>query len=117
MVQVEKLVIPVVQVEKLFILPNFVVLKIEENGEIPLILGRPFLATIEANMSMAKGNVTLTVDGKEVRFNIHDLSKALTFSNDKTCLRLDVIDQCIFESRMTSLESCETHKEEEEDSH
>ncbi|XP_019427203.1 PREDICTED: uncharacterized protein LOC109335524 [Lupinus angustifolius] len=37
-----------IKVEKFFILADFVILEMEENSQIPIILGRPFLATASA---------------------------------------------------------------------
>ena len=59
-----------------FILPvNFVVMKMEEDTQVPLLLGRPFLATRAALIDVKKGELTLRVGNKAVHFN---LNKSLT---------------------------------------
>ena len=48
--------------EDKFIFPaNFIVLDMEEDKEIPIILGRPFLATGRAMIDVQKGELKLRV--------------------------------------------------------
>ena len=47
------------------------VLDMEEDQEVPLILGRPFLATKRALIDVQKGELTLRVNKEEVMFNIY----------------------------------------------
>ena len=50
-----------------FIFPvDFVVLDMEEDPEVPFILGRPFLATDGALIDVQSGGLTLRVNGEEV---------------------------------------------------
>ena len=59
-----------------FIFPlDFVVMKMEEGNEVPLLLGRPFLATGAALIDVQKGELTLRVGNEAVHFN---LNKSLT---------------------------------------
>ena len=59
-----------------FIFPvDFVVIDIEENKEIPLFLGRPFLATSVALIDIKKGELTLRVGTKKVHFNLNQSLK------------------------------------------
>ena len=54
-----------------FIFPaDFVVLEMDEDKEVPIILGRPFLATSNAVIDVKQGNVTLKFDGDRLTFNI-----------------------------------------------
>ena len=50
-----------VKVDKFIFPTNFVVLDMEEDQEVPLILGRPFLATGRALIDVQKGELTLRV--------------------------------------------------------
>ena len=66
-----------------FIFPmDFVVIDIEEDKKIPLLLGRPFLATGAALIDVKKRELTLRVGTEEVHFNLnqilkqHDVEKA-----------------------------------------
>ncbi|XP_022893882.1 uncharacterized protein LOC111408347 [Olea europaea var. sylvestris] len=72
-----------VKVDKFIFPADFVVLDMEEDQEIPLILGRPFLATGRALIDVQEGQLTLRVNEEEVRFNIY---QAMKYSDDNdTC--------------------------------
>ncbi|KAI3465800.1 hypothetical protein Pfo_022463 [Paulownia fortunei] len=55
-----------VKVDKFIFPADFVVLDMEEDQEIPLILGRPFLATGRALIDVQRGELTLRVNEDEV---------------------------------------------------
>lgn len=57
-----------VKVDKFIFLVDFSVLDLEEDHDIPLILGRPSLAT--APVDVQKSEFTLKVLDEEVRFNV-----------------------------------------------
>ena len=62
-----------------FIFPvDFVVMKMEEDTQVPLLLGRPFLATGAALIDVKKGELTLRVRNEAMHFN---LNKILTQSD------------------------------------
>ena len=62
-----------------FIFPvDFVVMKMEEDNQVPLLLRRPFLATGAALIDVKKGELALRVGNEAVHFN---LDKSLTQSN------------------------------------
>ena len=55
-----------------FIFPvDFVIMQMEEDTQVPLLLGRPFLATGAALMNVKKGELTLRVGDEVVHFNIN----------------------------------------------
>ena len=55
-----------------FIFPlDFVVIDIEEDKKVPLLLGRPFLATRAALIDVKNGEFTLKVGHEEVHFNLN----------------------------------------------
>ena len=55
-----------------FIFPvDFVVIDIEEVKQVPLLLGKPFLATRATLIDVKKGELTLWVGNEEVHFNLH----------------------------------------------
>ena len=64
-----------VKVGKFIFLVDFVVMKMEEDNEVPLSLGRPLLATGAALIDVQKGELTLRVGNEAVHFN---LNKSLT---------------------------------------
>ncbi|XP_060959491.1 uncharacterized protein LOC133030733 [Cannabis sativa] len=54
-----------------FIFPaDFLILDMEEDSTIPIILGRPFLATGRAVIDVQKGELKLRVQDEEVNFNV-----------------------------------------------
>ena len=54
-----------------FIFPvDFIILDMEEDSQVPLLLGRPFLATGAALIDMQKGVLTLRVGEKAADFNL-----------------------------------------------
>ena len=59
-----------VKVDKFIFPVDFVVLDMEEDQEIPIILGRPFLATGRALIDVHSGNLTLRVNEEKAIFNI-----------------------------------------------
>ena len=55
-----------------FIFPvDFVIMQMEEDTQVPLLLGRPFLATGAALIDVQKGELTLRVGDEAVQFNIN----------------------------------------------
>ena len=65
LIQVGKFVFPV----------DFVVINIKEDKQIPLLLGRPFLAIRAALIDVNKGELTLRVGDEVVNFNLNDSLK------------------------------------------
>src|ERR1044072_705301 len=61
----------------------------EEDEKVPLILGRPFLATGDAEIKVAKGSLTLKVGEEEVVFNIFDSFKHRTAEEVFSCQVVD----------------------------
>ena len=54
-----------------FVFPvDFIILDMEEDSQVPLLLGRPFLATGAALIDMQKGVLTLRVGEEAVAFNL-----------------------------------------------
>ena len=60
-----------VKVGKFVFLVDFVVMYMEEVSQVPLLLGRPFLATGAALIDVQKGELTLIVGDEAVQFNIN----------------------------------------------
>ena len=55
-----------------FIFPvNFVIMKMEEDTQVPLLLGRPFLTTGVALIDVQNGELTLRVGEEAVHFNLN----------------------------------------------
>ena len=60
-----------VKVGKFIIPADFVIMKMEEDTQVPLLLGRPFLATGAALIDVQKGELTLRVGNEAVHFNLN----------------------------------------------
>lgn len=75
-----------------FIFPvDFIILGMEEDKEVPIILGRPFLCTVRALIDVEKGELTLRVQDQDLTFNIFH---ALKFTNDHDeCFAVSVVDR------------------------
>ncbi|KAL8473391.1 hypothetical protein ACS0TY_030285 [Phlomoides rotata] len=69
-----------VKVDKFIFPVDFFVLDMVEDKAIPLILGRPFLATGGAMINVRNGELTLDVGGEKVSFNIF---KAMKFHSNE----------------------------------
>ena len=64
-----------VKVDKFLFPVYFIVLEMEENTEVPLILGRPFLATGRAIIDVHQGQLILRVDEERIIFDMQKLLK------------------------------------------
>ena len=62
-----------VKVDKFIFPANFIVLDMEEDKEILIILGRPFLSTGRAMIDVQRGKLKLRVQEDEVKFNIFEV--------------------------------------------
>ena len=66
-----------VKVDKFIFPADFIVLNMEEDKEIPIILGRPFLAIDEALIDVQKGELKLRVQDDEITFHIFRPTKLI----------------------------------------
>jgi len=90
-----------VKVDKFLFPVDFVVMDIEEDAEVPLILGRPFMKTAKFIIDVDKGKLKVCVQDEEVSFNVFE---AMKYSNYQTeCFRVDVIDDICFETQKKCL--------------
>ena len=78
-----------VKVDKFIFLADFIVLDIEEDKEIPIKLGRPFLATGRVMIDVQKGELKLSVQDDEVRFSVVNVMWHLAESD--TCFMIKAI--------------------------
>ena len=82
-----------------FIFPvDFVVIDIEEDKQVPLLLGRPFLATGAALIDIKKGELTFRVGDEAVHFNLNQSLKHPKF-DITTCRIVETKDLISFELR------------------
>ena len=86
---------------------DFVVINIEEDKQVPLLLGRSFLATGAALINVKKGELTLMVGNKAVHFNLtHNLKQSELINDEyeivetKFSISSKLINDCNFLSSM-----------------
>ena len=72
-----------IKVGKFIFLVDFVVIDIEEDKQVPLRLGRLFLATGATLIDVRKGELTLKVGNEEVHFNLNQSLKQPDFEKAK----------------------------------
>ncbi|XP_062080452.1 uncharacterized protein LOC133785217 [Humulus lupulus] len=104
-----------VKVDKFIFPVDFIVLDMEEDANVPIILGRPFLEIGQALIDVQKGELKLRVQGDEVVFNVF---KAMTYlMASDSCCRVDGIDKVVSRRRVSSdaLEAVLTGGEEDDD--
>ncbi|GKE16592.1 reverse transcriptase domain-containing protein [Tanacetum coccineum] len=85
-----------VEVGKFTFLVDFIILKMEEDSKVPLMLGRPFLHTVDALIRVKKKQLNLRVGTERITFHIDSAMKH-SYSNDDTCFIIDVIDEILEE--------------------
>ncbi|XP_075507541.1 uncharacterized protein LOC142544371 [Primulina tabacum] len=82
-----------VKVDKFIFPVDFVVLDMEEDREIPLILGRSFLATGRALIVVHKGELVLRLNDESMIFNVF---QSIKYTNDTSdCFRIDATDEFV----------------------
>jgi len=68
----------------------------KDDSNIPIILGRPFLAKAGALIDVKGEKLTLRVGENQLVFNINNTMKK-HHSEADTCLRIDIIDELVEE--------------------
>ncbi|KAK0587329.1 hypothetical protein LWI29_021066 [Acer saccharum] len=84
-----------VKVENLYFPIDFVILEMEEDVEIPLLLGRPFLKTVGALIDVKEDKMTLRVGDEHVVFNMKKAAKR-PMEVDR-CLMIDLVEPLVEE--------------------
>jgi Reverse transcriptase (RNA-dependent DNA polymerase) len=81
------------QVGKFYLPIDFIMIEMDEVPKIPLILGRPFLATAGTRIDVREGRLTFEVGNEMVTF---DVSRALKYpSNESNICRIDIEQEMI----------------------
>nr|GEV50311.1 reverse transcriptase domain-containing protein [Tanacetum cinerariifolium] len=70
--------------------------KMEEDSKVPLILKWPFLHTADAAIRVKQKQLNLGIGTERMIFNIDSTMKH-SYSNDDTCLSIDIIDEILEE--------------------
>lgn len=67
---------------------DFVVVDMEDDSEVPLILGKPFMIIVKVIINVDNGKLKVRVQDEEVIFNVFE---AIKHPNDeKDCFRMDI---------------------------
>ncbi|XP_073283453.1 uncharacterized protein [Primulina huaijiensis] len=82
-----------VKVDKFTFPADFVVLDMEEDIEMPLILGRPFLAIGNALIDVQEGKLRLRVGEEEITYDVFNALKHTLHSD--SCFRIDAFDSLV----------------------
>ena len=76
-----------IKVNKFIFLVDFIILDMKEDKEIPIILGRPYLATGRALIDVQKGELMLSMQGEGVTFNVF---KAIRYPDDEGYIACEI---------------------------
>ncbi|XP_039687849.1 uncharacterized protein [Medicago truncatula] len=89
-----------VKVGEVYIPADFVVMEMEEDNQVPILLGRPFLATAGAIIDVKKGKLAFNVGKETVEFELAKLMKGPSIKD--SCCMIDIIDHCVKECSLAS---------------
>jgi len=79
-----------IQVKQLVFPAKFVVMDIEEDPDIPIILGCPFMSITNCIVDIGKGKLELSMEDHKSSFNLFE---AINHPNDmKVCFHLDKVE-------------------------
>ncbi|CAM8930795.1 unnamed protein product [Rhodiola kirilowii] len=99
-----------IKVGKFFIPVDFYVLDMDSEQETPVILGRPFLNTVEAVIKCGEGSIELKIGNEKLKFFLKTAMKAPTSSFE--CNMLDISCETFgltsFESEVMELDDSST---------
>ena len=70
-----------VRVKHLIFSADFIVMDIEEDSDIPLILGRPFMSTASCVVDMGKRKLQMAIEDQQISFDLFHEEKALPDQN------------------------------------
>ena len=82
-----------VKVDKFIFLAYFIVLDMEEDKEIPIILGRPFLVIGRAMIDVKKGELKLRVQDDEVKFCVFNVVRHQAESD--ACFMIEAVEAIV----------------------
>jgi len=86
-------------VGKFFIPCDFVVMEMEEDSRIPIILGRPFMATVGAMIDVNNSELSLQVGDEKVKFYLPQ--SMASPSLDDTCCSINILEKALNQEVLT----------------
>ncbi|GJW06204.1 DNA-directed DNA polymerase [Tanacetum coccineum] len=81
-----------IKVDKFVLLIDFVILDMPKDSRVPIILGRPFLATARAMIDVFNKKITLRVGDDEVIFDVDQSIKRPTTEDDELAIKINGAD-------------------------
>ncbi|XP_071687006.1 uncharacterized protein [Rutidosis leptorrhynchoides] len=81
-----------VSIDSLVFSVDFVIMEMKEDLQVPLILGRPFLATADTIILVQRNQLNIRVGDERVTINIREAMKQPSNTDDDECYALDHID-------------------------
>ena len=100
-----------VKVGKFIFLVDFVIMQMEEDTQVPLLLGMPFLATGAALIDVQKGELTLRVGDEAMHFNINRIlehpnveADSCTVVRNNSLLNDELNSDCIIQHSINEIE-------------
>ena len=79
------------RVDKFMFPVDFVIVDIEEDVEVPLILGRPFMKMARVIINVDNGQLKVRVEDDEVKFDVLEAMKHL--KEMQSSFRVDVMEE------------------------
>ena len=79
-----------VRVKHLILPTDFVVMEIEEDADILVILGRPFMYTTSCVVDMGKKKLEMSLENQQISFDMFHEEK--DFPDQNVCLKVNVMD-------------------------
>ncbi|KAL3513230.1 hypothetical protein ACH5RR_025947 [Cinchona calisaya] len=86
----------IIKIGKLYLLADFIILYMEKDKKMPIILGKPFLASDRTLIDVQEGKLAFRINDEIVTFNVFDLVKLLSIYEDVMSINLidDLVDDC-----------------------
>ncbi|CAL2238779.1 unnamed protein product [Prunus armeniaca] len=85
----------IIKVDNLYLPTDFVVLDMDEDFYTPIILERPFMATVRTLIDVEAGTWTLRVQDQSVVFNLFEAANCP--AEQQECMRINVVDSMLNE--------------------
>ncbi|XP_061344209.1 uncharacterized protein LOC133290167 [Gastrolobium bilobum] len=86
-----------VKVDKFIFPTDFIVLDMEEESEMPLLLGRLFLATARAMIDVEQEKLELRMNDEKITINVFDAMKNPSYHSD--CFKIEVFEEVVMEEK------------------
>ncbi|XP_028236825.1 uncharacterized protein LOC114416154 [Glycine soja] len=86
-----------VRVKHLIFPTDFVVMDIEEDADIPVILGRPFMSTASCVVDMGKKKLEISLENQQISFDLFNEGRELL--DQDACLQVKELDKKVLKER------------------